>query len=111
MYKRILIATDGSKLSKKAIQHGIDLATAFGASVVGFHCRPPFPMIYYGEPVFVEIVPAKDYERETTATALRFLGEVEAATKKAGLAFKGVHVSDVSPASALIKSPSPRAAA
>lgn len=103
MYKRIIIATDGSKRSKKAIQHGIALAKAYGASVVGFHCRPPFPMVYYGEPVFVEIVPEKDYERETVKTALRYLGEIEAAANKAGLTYKGVHVADVSPASALVK--------
>lgn len=103
MYKRILIATDGSKLSKKAIANGIALAKAYGASVVGFHCRPPFPMVYYGEPVFVEIVPEKDYERETTNTALRYLGEIEAAAAKAGVPYKGVHVSNTSPASALLK--------
>lgn len=34
MYKRILIATDGSELAGKAVDHGIALAQAVGASVV-----------------------------------------------------------------------------
>ena len=31
MYRHILIPTDGSELSKKAIQHGVGLAKALGA--------------------------------------------------------------------------------
>jgi nucleotide-binding universal stress UspA family protein len=30
MYRHILIPTDGSELSKKAIQHGVGLAKALG---------------------------------------------------------------------------------
>ena len=41
MYRRILIATDGSPLSRKAIDEGVALARSVGASVVGFHARAP----------------------------------------------------------------------
>jgi nucleotide-binding universal stress UspA family protein len=34
MYKRILIATDGSPLSDKAVEHGLSLAALTGASAV-----------------------------------------------------------------------------
>ena len=34
MYQRILIATDGSKLSDKAVQDGLTLAAQCGASAV-----------------------------------------------------------------------------
>ena len=33
MYKHILIATDGSELSERAVRAGIDLAKAVGAKV------------------------------------------------------------------------------
>ncbi|MGO4705288.1 universal stress protein [Microvirga sp. 2MCAF38] len=33
MYTKLLIATDGSPLSKRAIEHGVGLAKAIGASV------------------------------------------------------------------------------
>ena len=33
MYKRILIATDGSPLSDKAVEHGLSLAALTGATV------------------------------------------------------------------------------
>ena len=34
MYKKILIATDGSEPSTKAVKHGVDLAKATGAAVL-----------------------------------------------------------------------------
>jgi nucleotide-binding universal stress UspA family protein len=37
MYKRILLPTDGSALSKQAVQSGIRLAKQCGAEVVGIH--------------------------------------------------------------------------
>lgn len=103
MYTRILIATDGSRLSRKAIAAGIDLAKTAQASVVGFHCRPPYPAIYYGEPVFVDIVPEGDYDKETEKTARKYLGEIEAAAKKAGVPFKGVHLVNTSAADTIIR--------
>lgn len=103
MYQRILVATDGSRLSKKAVAHAIGLAKACGASLVGFTCRAPYPTIYYGEPVFVDMVPERDYEKETIRGATRILGEVEAAAKKAGIEFKGVHAENASPADAIIR--------
>lgn len=36
MFKRILIATDGGALSKKAVSSGIELAHALGAEVVAY---------------------------------------------------------------------------
>jgi len=37
MYKRILIATDGSDKSKKAAQEGLELAKALGAQVIALN--------------------------------------------------------------------------
>ena len=37
MYKRILIATDGSDKSKKAAQEGLELAKALGAEVIALN--------------------------------------------------------------------------
>jgi nucleotide-binding universal stress UspA family protein len=103
MASRILIATDGSKLAKSAIAEGVSIAKAFNATVVGFHCRPPYPMVYYGDAVIVRPVPEKEYERETTKTALKHLAPIEAAAQRAGVGFKGVHVAAHSPAEALLK--------
>jgi nucleotide-binding universal stress UspA family protein len=40
MYKHILLPTDGSELSERAISRGIQFAKSVGARVTGFHAAP-----------------------------------------------------------------------
>ncbi|AOW13687.1 universal stress protein UspA [Hydrogenophaga crassostreae] len=47
MYKRILVATDGSKLSKMAVDHAINLADITGAEVVALKVVPRYPQTYF----------------------------------------------------------------
>jgi nucleotide-binding universal stress UspA family protein len=47
MYKRILVATDGSKLSKKAVSTAIDLAAICGAELVALKVVPRYPQSYF----------------------------------------------------------------
>ena len=104
MYRRILIATDGSRLSRKAAEEGIALARSLGASVVGFHARPPMMLPYYGEPAIV--LPKKTeemLEKEGFNAAQKYLAKMEAIAKKAGVEFKGVQVVDYSPADSLVR--------
>jgi nucleotide-binding universal stress UspA family protein len=46
MYQRILVATDGSALSKKAVRSGIGLAAAMGAEFVAVNVVPRYPISY-----------------------------------------------------------------
>ena len=47
MYKRILVATDGSRLSELAVEHAIDLADLTGAEVVALKVIPRYPQTYF----------------------------------------------------------------
>lgn len=47
MYQRILIATDGSELSKKAVASGISLAAALDAEIIAFNVVPQYPSMYF----------------------------------------------------------------
>jgi nucleotide-binding universal stress UspA family protein len=47
MYTKILVATDGSSLSKKAVRGAIGLAAATGGSVVALHVVPRYPVSYF----------------------------------------------------------------
>ena len=47
MYQRILVATDGSTLSKKAVSNAIDLAQATGAELVALNVVPRYPVSYF----------------------------------------------------------------
>jgi nucleotide-binding universal stress UspA family protein len=47
MYQRILVATDGSTLSKKAVANAISLAELCGAELVALKVVPRYPMSYF----------------------------------------------------------------
>jgi nucleotide-binding universal stress UspA family protein len=47
MYERILVATDGSTLSKKAVRSSIELAAATGAELVALYVVPNYPVSYF----------------------------------------------------------------
>jgi len=47
MYKRILVATDGSTLSKKAVTGAIGLAAACGAELIALKVVPRYPQAYF----------------------------------------------------------------
>jgi nucleotide-binding universal stress UspA family protein len=47
MYKRILIATDGSELSQKAVDSGIALAALAGGQIVALQVVPRYPVSYF----------------------------------------------------------------
>jgi nucleotide-binding universal stress UspA family protein len=47
MYKRILVATDGSTLSKKAVTSAIGLAATCGAELIALKVVPRYPQAYF----------------------------------------------------------------
>ena len=47
MYQRILVATDGSPLSKKAVSSAISLAQLSGAELVAVKVVPRYPQSYF----------------------------------------------------------------
>jgi nucleotide-binding universal stress UspA family protein len=49
MYKRILIATDGSELAQSAVAAGIALASLARGTIVAVHVRMPISVLLYGE--------------------------------------------------------------
>lgn len=46
MYQRILVATDGSELSQKAVRHALALAKLSGAELVAMKVVPVYPRTY-----------------------------------------------------------------
>lgn len=47
MYQRILIATDGSDISRTAVISAIELASAIGAELVALYVVPRYPVSYF----------------------------------------------------------------
>ena len=102
MFKHILIPTDGSPLSRKAIAEGVKLAGSLGARVTGLFAAPPAtPLIYRGILPVGYTTPA-EHARMIEDSAARYLGVIERAAKKAGVRFDGVHVTSDFPADVIL---------
>lgn len=83
MFKHILVPTDGSDLSKKAIEGAIDLARTVGARVTAYACLPQYPYSPFSE---VIIEPPADFRARSEREARAHLDEVESAAREAGVA-------------------------
>ena len=92
MYQRILIATDGSELSDKAVQSGLDLARLCGASVVALKVVPRYPRSYFEGGAAVDPAEVKRIEAQWSEAAQGLVNEVKQRGKAAGVAVKAVVV-------------------
>lgn len=100
MYKHILIPTDGSELSNRAVRQGIDLARAIGARVTVVTVTPTFHT-FSADPFMVTSTP-EQFRRECQAEAERFLATAAAAASPAGVVCETVHLEDDRPYQAII---------
>jgi nucleotide-binding universal stress UspA family protein len=87
MFKHILIPTDGSAVSRKAVKAGIALAHATGARVTGYHAVEPVPMHLYGEGYVADRGMVKEFERRQLAAAKKHVAALEREARKAGVVF------------------------
>jgi nucleotide-binding universal stress UspA family protein len=86
MFKHILLPTDGSKLSDRAVQRGIEFAKAVKAKVTAVHAVPEFRMIV--EEGFISPMSAElknRFERDSQEHAKKMLAKVQKAAKAAGV--------------------------
>ena len=85
MYTNLLVATDGSKLSEKAVVHAIGLAKAVGAKVTAFYAAPDYPDPTYSEGIIYETISRKDYAAMAAASAEKILSKVAKMAGAAGV--------------------------
>ena len=82
MYKRILVATDGSKLSQLAVDHAIELADLTGAEVIALKVVPRYPQTYFeggmgmGPTEVARIEKQWNEEALTTVNAVKSAGQL-----------------------------------
>ena len=92
MYKRILVATDGSALSKKAVNHAISLAATTGASLVALKIVPRYPMSFFEGSATVSIDTIKAAEAKWADDAGVQLDSIVAEAASAGVKAKATVV-------------------
>jgi nucleotide-binding universal stress UspA family protein len=85
MFKRILVPTDGSAPSRRAIKRAVQFAREQKARVHGFYVGPPWQLPVYSEYVPPEVISPKAQAAAVKKTAARYLGEVKKAARAAGV--------------------------
>lgn len=102
MYQRILIATDGSALSRKAVSSGIELAALTGAQVVALNVVPRYPVGYFEGGMSVELKEVARIEQQWAHAALAVVEKVKASAEAKGVQAKAVTTSSDLIAEAII---------
>jgi len=99
VYKHILIPTDGSDLSKDAVQYGISLAKSVSAKVTGVTVTTPFHVFAPDADVLTDT--PESYKNRMATVAAKYLEQVKDAAK-AGVSCDTVHVQHEHPYQAII---------
>jgi nucleotide-binding universal stress UspA family protein len=99
MYRNILVPTDGSEITAKAVQTAITLARALGAKLTAISVKEPFPYSAISE--MQPVPPQEFYDAQERIAATRVKAVVEAAAA-AGLECAAFTVEGLHPWEALV---------
>lgn len=101
MFKHILLPTDGSEVSTRAVEQGIALAKACHASVYALHVVLPFESLAY----ITQLLPESEssYTAESVRWAERYLGEVREKARQADVPCDSDYVFDKHPCDAILR--------
>ena len=90
MYERILVATDGSSLSKKAVTSAIALAATCGAELIALKVVPRYPQAYFEGSIPLNAKDVARIEAQWAEEAQAAVDAVQKAASAKGLKAKGV---------------------
>ena len=103
MYKHILIPTDGSQLSDKAIEAGIDFARFIHAKVTGFTAVPEYQIPSESELMSRHAISLPDYERDAKKQAESALQTIADRAHAAGVEYDAEFTMSDVPHEAIIR--------
>lgn len=96
MYKRILVATDGSTLSKKAVTSAIELAATCSAELFALKVVPRYPQAYFEGSIPLSAEEVARVEKQWAQAAQQQLATVEKSAQSRSVNVKALVVkSDV----------------
>jgi nucleotide-binding universal stress UspA family protein len=99
MYRNILVPTDGSDITAKAVQTAITLAKTLGATLTAVSVKEPYPYSAISE--MQAIPPQEFFDTQERIAATRVKQVVDAATA-AGLSCTGLTVEALHPWEAVV---------
>ena len=92
MYKRILVATDGSSLSKKAVVSAIGLAATCGAELLALKVVPRYPQSYFEGSIPLSAEEIGRIEKQWSDAAIDNLAAVQKLATAKGVRCKAVTI-------------------
>lgn len=101
MFKHLLLPTDGSALSKTAVQQGVALAKSLGARVTGLHVSPEFHVVTYSAEMLEDT--EGQYMEDSRRYAAEVLAQVQQEAQASGVACETVVVVSDHPHEAIIR--------
>lgn len=99
MYKRILVPTDGSDITRKATDTAVQLARTLGAEICALSVKDPYPYSAMSE---IQPTLPQEFFDAQERMASRNVARVKEACEAAGVAFTGVTVESPSAFEAII---------
>lgn len=102
MYQRILVATDGSKLSARAVEHAIALADLTGGELVALRVVPRYPQTYFEGGVALGANEVKQIEKQWEEEARETVAAVKAQAQGRQIKVKPITVKSDLVAEAII---------
>jgi len=103
MYKHILIPTDGSKLSDKAVEAGVEFARFIHARVTGFTAVPEYQVPSAGELMSKHAISLADYERDAKKQAEIALQVIADRARAAGVDYDAEFTQSDRPHEAIVR--------
>jgi nucleotide-binding universal stress UspA family protein len=97
MYKKILVPTDGSRLSDRAVKEATLLAQALDAKLVLFHAFPPTQQPIYSEGSSAMLVSRQRSRKAAASRARRLLSAAAKKVEAAGVAVSKDYAACASP--------------
>ena len=88
MFTRIMLATDGSKLSQKAVKIAIDMASKFNAELVAVKVIPRYVQTYFEGSFTVADIDVKSIEAQWAAGAQVVLDKIATSATAKGVSVK-----------------------
>ena len=92
MYKRILVATDGSTLSKKAVTSAIELAALANAELVALKVIPRYPQSYFEGGLALQAAEVSRVEKQWADDGQAIVDAVQQAALEQGVKTKAITV-------------------
>ena len=99
MFKRILVPTDGSDITGKAVDKAIGLAKSVGATLYAISVKEPFPYSAISE---MQPVPPQEFYDAQERVTTEWVTAAQRVAQEAGVPFQGFTLEAVHPWEAIL---------